>query len=97
MAENNVQSGSYLLYTQATKKQTIHKPQNQPWHKLTQNKTHTNIRQKIPEELVPLVSPLLKKHTRLGHAGIVDHSVDLFRSVENLLGLEPSSDFKKKY
>ena len=33
---------------------------------------------KIFEELVPLVSPLLKKHIRLvGHAGIVDHSVDL--------------------
>ena len=29
------------------------------------------------EELVPLVSPLLKKHIKLGHAGIVDHSVDL--------------------
>ena len=25
----------------------------------------------------PSVSPLLKKHVRLGHAGIVDHSVDL--------------------
>ncbi|WP_419652633.1 hypothetical protein, partial [Thiolapillus sp.] len=32
---------------------------------------------KIFEELVPSVSPLLKKHIRLGHAGIVDHSVDL--------------------
>ena len=29
------------------------------------------------EELVPSVSPLFKKHIRLGHAGIVDHSVDL--------------------
>ena len=29
------------------------------------------------EELVPLVSPLLKKHIKLGHAGIVDHSIDL--------------------
>ena len=29
------------------------------------------------EELVPSVSPLLKKHIRLGHTGIVDHSVDL--------------------
>ena len=41
------------------------------------NKTYTNIGHKIFEELVPLVSPLLKKHIRLGHAGIVDHSVDL--------------------
>ena len=29
------------------------------------------------QELVPSVSPLLKKHIRLGHAGIVDHYVDL--------------------
>ena len=38
---------------------------------------YTNIGHKIFEELVPLVSPLLKKHIRLGHVGIVDHSVDL--------------------
>ena len=31
----------------------------------------------IFEELVPSVSPLFKKHIRLGHAGIVEHSVDL--------------------
>ena len=37
---------------------------------------------KIVEELVPLVSPLLKKHTRLGHAGIVDHSVDLSKQIK---------------
>ena len=37
------------------------------------------------EELVPSVSPLLKKHIRLGHAGIVDHYVDL-----------SIPDFKKK-
>ena len=37
----------------------------------------TNIGHKIFEEYVPSVSPLLKKHIRLGHAGIVDHSVDL--------------------
>ena len=41
------------------------------------NKTYTNIGHKIFEELVPSVSPLLKKHIRLGNAGIVDHSVDL--------------------
>ena len=41
------------------------------------NKTYTNIGHKIFEELVPSVSPPLKKHTRPGHAGIVDHSVDL--------------------
>ena len=32
---------------------------------------------KFFEELVPSVSPLLKKHIRLGHAGIVYHSIDL--------------------
>ena len=31
--------------------------------------TYTNIGHKIFEELVPSVSPLLKKHIRLGHAG----------------------------
>ena len=41
------------------------------------NKTYTNIGHKSFKGLVPSVSPLLKKHIRLGHAGIVDHSVDL--------------------
>ena len=48
---------------------------------------HTQkIGHKIFEELVPSVSPLLKKHIRLGHAGIVDHSVNL-----------SIPDLKKKY
>ena len=43
---------------------------------------YTNIKHKIIEELVPSVFPLFKKkkkkkHIRLGHAGIVDASVDL--------------------
>ena len=42
-----------------------------------QETKYTNIGHKIFEELVPSVSPLLKKHIRLGHAAIVDHSVDL--------------------
>ena len=44
-------------------------------------KIFTNIKHKIFEELVPSVLPLLKKkrHIRLGHAGIVDHSVHLHR------------------
>ena len=41
------------------------------------HKTYTNIGHNIFKELVPSVSPPLKKHIRLGHAGIVDHSVDL--------------------
>ena len=48
-----------------------------PVHKFTLNKIYTNIEHKLFEELVPSVSPLLKKHIRIGHAGIVDHSVDL--------------------
>ena len=48
-----------------------------PVHKFTKNKTYTNIKDKIFEELVPSVPTLSKKHIRLGHAGIVDHSVDL--------------------
>ena len=32
------------------------------------HKTYTNIKHKMFEELVPSVSPLLKKHIRLGHA-----------------------------
>ena len=39
--------------------------------------TLVNIGHKIFEELVPSVLLLLKKHIRLGHAGITDHSVDL--------------------
>ena len=35
---------------------------------------YTKTSKKFVEELVPLVSPLLKQHIRLGHAGIVDHS-----------------------
>ena len=48
-------------------------------YKFTENKTYTNIEHKIFAKLVPSVSPLFKKktHIRLGHAGIVDHSVDL--------------------
>ena len=34
-------------------------------------------RTQIFKELVPSVSPLLKKHIRLGHAGIMEHSIDL--------------------
>ena len=71
MAKNNVQSISYLLCTQVIKPQIIHKPQ------IYINKTNTNIGHKIFEELVPSVSPLLKKHIRLGHAGIMDNSVEL--------------------
>ena len=47
-----------------------------PVHKIyiKQNKRTSN---KIFKKLVPSVSPLLKKHIRLGHTGIEDHSIDL--------------------
>ena len=41
------------------------------------HKTYTNIEHKIFEELVPLVSSLLKKYVRQGHDGIMDHSINL--------------------
>ena len=77
MAKNNVQSVSYLLCTQVIKPQTIHKDKVSPDTNLHKTKHNTNIKHKTFEELVPSVSPQLKKHIRLGHAGIVDHSVDL--------------------
>ena len=77
MAKNNVQSVWYLLCMQVIKPQINQKPQNRSQHKLTYNKTYTKIKQNFFKELVPSVLPLLKKHIRLGHAGIVDHSVDL--------------------
>ena len=39
--------------------------------------TYTNVKDKLFEALVPSVLPLSKKHIRLGHAGILDHSVHL--------------------
>ena len=48
------------------------------------------IKHKIFKELVPSVSPLLKKHIRVGHAGIMDHSINLsmpdFKEVQNRNG-----------
>ena len=68
----------------------IYSARKSPNHKLSQNhkinpdtnlsKTYTNIKHKIFKELVPSVLLLLKKkkkHIRMVHAGIVDHSVDL--------------------
>ena len=59
-------NASYLLCTQVTKPLIIQKPQNQSLPNL--QKTHTNIKDKIFEELVPppSVLPLLKRHIRLG-------------------------------
>ena len=62
---------------QVIKPQIIQKPQNQSCTQIYINKTYANTEHKIFEELVPSVSPLLKKHIKLGHADIVDHSTDL--------------------
>ena len=42
-AKNNVQSVSYLLCTQVIKPQNVQKPQNQPRHKVTQNRPIHNL------------------------------------------------------
>ena len=66
------------------------------------HKTYTNIAHNIFEESAPSVSPLLKIHIRLGHAGIVDHSVDLsipdFKKVgKKMEWTEAIKDFKILY
>ena len=65
---------THLLFTQVIKPQLPLLPQNQSWHNFTYNKktkkNAQNIKHKIFKELVPSVLPLLKKHIRLGHAGI---------------------------
>ena len=68
---------SPVYSSQVIKPQIPRKLQNQSWHKFTYKKTYTNVKHKIFEELIPSVLPLLKKHLRLEHDGIVDHSVDL--------------------
>ena len=79
-AKNKLQFASWLFCTHWQ----VIKPQNSLKSKksvLTQiyikQNIHTNIKHKIFKELVPSVLPLLKKYIRLGHAGIVEHSVDL--------------------
>ena len=42
-----------------------------------QNQSRRKFKKKNLEELVPSVLPVKKTHIRLGHPGIVDHSVDL--------------------
>ena len=59
--------------TQIYIKQNIHKHRTQKFRRISP----IGITPVEKAHLVPSVSPLLKKHIRLGHAGIVDHSVDL--------------------
>ena len=61
---------THLLFTEVIKQQ------NQSGHNFTYNKTYTNIKHKIFKELVPLVSPQLKKAHK-AHAGIMDHFINL--------------------
>ena len=78
-AKNNVQSASYLLCMQVIKPQIIQKPQNQSWHKLSENiaKHQTQIFRRIsPFGIALLKKQNKKKHIRLGQAGIMDHSID---------------------
>ena len=63
------------IYRQVIKPKIIQSHKISPDTNL--QKTYTNIKHKIFEELVPSVLPLLNKHIWLGHAGIVGHSVDL--------------------
>ena len=75
------QTTNYLSPIDSSHKSSNHKlPQNTK-SVLTQiyiyNKRYTDIEHNIFEELVPSVLPLLKKHVRLGHASIVNHSVNL--------------------
>ena len=41
---------------------------------ILKQKVHTQTANTNFEELVPSILPLLKKNTRLGHAGTIDHS-----------------------
>ena len=77
MAKNNVQSGSYLLCMQVIKPQITHKTTKSVMTQIYMKQNVHKHRTQNFRKLVPSVSPLLKKHIRLGHAGIVDYSVDL--------------------
>ena len=81
-SKSNVQSVSYLLCTQVIKPQIIQKPQNQSCTQIyIKQNIHKyrkqNFRIISPFGITPVKKKKKKKHTRLGHAGIVDHSVDL--------------------
>ena len=77
MAKNNVQSVSCLLCTQVIKPQIIQKPQNQSWTQIYIKQNIRKHRTQHYRRISPSISPLLQKYIRLGHGGIVDHSVDL--------------------
>ena len=70
-----------LIYSalKSSNHKLVKKHKISPVHKsdFTQNKTYTKIEHKIFKELVPSVSPLLKKHIRPGHTCIADQSVNL--------------------
>ena len=77
-AKIKVQSVSYLLCTQVIKPQIIKKPQNQSGTQIYIKQNIHKHRTQSFRRISPFgVAPVKKKHIRLGHAGIVDHSVDL--------------------
>ena len=86
MAKNNVQSVSYLLGTQVIKPQIIQKAQNQYCtqiyikHNIHKHRTQ-NFRRISPFGITPVKNTHTHTHTHthigLGHAGIVNHYVDL--------------------
>ena len=68
-----------LLFTLHTSHQTTNslKTTKSVWTQTYVKQKKKNIKHNFFEELVPSVLPLLKRHIRLGHAGISDHSIDL--------------------
>ena len=52
-------------------------PQNQSLCKHKPKPVYTNIKPKISKSVPSIVIPLSKEHMRLGHAGIVDHSISI--------------------
>ena len=63
---------------------STHKSANHKFSKITKSiltqiytkHTYTNIKHKMFEESIPSVLPVLRKQIKLGHAGIVDTSVE---------------------
>ena len=93
-----------LLFTLHASHQTTDYPETtklvptQTHIKQNNNKIHKHQTQNF-RRISPFELPLLKKHTRRGHAGIVDHSVDLsipdFFKVEKK-GMDRSNETLKK-
>ena len=65
---------------------------------LRKHKAYINNHQtKNIEELVPSILPLLKEHIRLGHGGIIDHSVGFINTTLKKNMKKELTKKKKKY